>query len=75
MSNSGTLSNVQWFGFLDYKKCQSNVVWKCPQTHDFPPKLIFSFSLIFFEKYLDMMFNNTQHGKKGFLDYKNVILT
>ena len=36
---------------------------------------IFFQSLIFFEKYLDMMFNNTQHGKKDFPDYKKVILT
>ena len=42
----------------------------------FPSKIyIFFQSLIFVEKYLDMMFNNTQQGKKGFLDYKNVILT
>ena len=40
----------------------------------FPSKIyIFFQSLTFFEKYLDMMFNNTQHGRKGFLDYKNVI--
>ena len=31
--------------------------------------------LIFFEKDLDMMFNDVLNGKKGFLDYKNVILT
>ena len=32
-------------------------------------------SLIFFERDLDMMFNNVLNVKKGFLDYKNVILT
>ena len=32
-------------------------------------------SLIFFERDLDMMFNNVLNIKKGFLDYKNVILT
>ena len=31
--------------------------------------------LIFFEKDLDMMFNDVLNGKKDFLDYKNVILT
>ena len=31
-------------------------------------------SLKISEKDLDMMFNNVQNGKKGFLDYKNVIL-
>ena len=28
-------------------------------------------SLIFFQKDLDMMFNNVLNGKKGFLAYKN----
>ena len=32
-------------------------------------------SLIFFEKDLDMMSNNVLNRKKGFLGYKNVILT
>ena len=32
-------------------------------------------SLTFFERDLDMMFNNVLNVKKGFLDYKNVILT
>ena len=32
-------------------------------------------SPIFFERDLDMMFNNVLNVKKGFLDYKNVILT
>ena len=32
-------------------------------------------SLIFFERDLDMMFNNVLNVKKGFLDYKNIILT
>ena len=32
-------------------------------------------SLIFFEKDLDMMFDNVLNGKKDFLDFKNVILT
>ena len=32
-------------------------------------------SLIFFEKYLDMMFNNVLNGKKRFQHNKNVILT
>ena len=31
-------------------------------------------SLKISEKDLDVMFNNVQNGKKGFLDYKNVIL-
>ena len=31
-------------------------------------------SLKISEKDLDMTFNNVQNGKKGFLDYKNVIL-
>ena len=31
--------------------------------------------LIFFEKDLDMMFNDVLNGKKDLLDYKNVILT
>ena len=44
-------------------------------THDFPLKTLkFLPSLIFFEKDLDMMLNNVLNGKKGFLDYKNVIL-
>ena len=32
-------------------------------------------SLIFFEKDLDIMLNNDLNGKKGFLDYQNVVLT
>ena len=32
-------------------------------------------SLIFFEKDLDMMFDNVLNGKKNFLDFKNVIST
>ena len=32
-------------------------------------------SLLFLEKYLDMMFNNVLNEKKEFLDLKNVILT
>ena len=35
----------------------------------------FLLCLIFLENDLDMMFNNVLNGKKGFLDYKNVILT
>ena len=31
--------------------------------------------LIFFEKDLDMMFNDVLNAKKDLLDYKNVILT
>ena len=31
-------------------------------------------SLTISEKDLDMMFNNVQNGKKGFLDWNNVIL-
>ena len=30
-------------------------------------------SLIFFEKYLDMITNNVLNVKKDFLDYKNVV--
>ena len=37
-------------------------------TLDFPPKCEILPSLIFFEKDLDMTFNNVQNGKKGFLD-------
>ena len=37
--------------------------------------LKFLLSLIFFENDLDMMSNNVLNTKKGFLDYKNVILT
>ena len=43
-------------------------------TRDFPQKFEILPSLSFFEKDLDMMFNNVQNGKKGFLDYNNVIL-
>ena len=32
-------------------------------------------NVIFFEKDLDMMFDNVLNGKKDFLDFKNVILT
>ena len=32
-------------------------------------------SLIFFEKDLDIMLNNDLNGKKGFLDYQNVVST
>ena len=37
-------------------------------TLDFPPKCEILLSLIFFEKDLDMTFNNVQNGKEGFLD-------
>ena len=37
--------------------------------------LKFLLCLIFLENDLDMMFNNVLNGKKGFLDYKNVLLT
>ena len=37
--------------------------------------LKFLLSLISLENDLDMMFNNVLNGKKGILDYKNVILT
>ena len=43
-------------------------------THDFPQKFEILLSLIFFEKDLHMILNNVLNGKKGFLDYKNVIL-
>ena len=41
----------------------------------FNRNLKIALSLIFFERDLDMMFNNVLNVKKGFLDYKNVILT
>ena len=41
----------------------------------FVTNLKFILSLIFFEKDLDMVFNNVLNGKNGFLDYKNVVLT
>ena len=37
--------------------------------------LKFLLSLLFFEKYLGMMFNNVLNEKKEVLDLKNVILT
>ena len=41
----------------------------------FLKQLKFLLSLLFLEKYLDMMFNNVLNEKKEFLDLKNVILT
>ena len=41
----------------------------------FVKNLKFILSLIFFEKDLDMVFNNVLNGKKGFPDYQNVVLT
>ena len=41
---------------------------------DFRQKVDILLSLIFFEKDLHMILNNVLNGKKGFLDYKNVIL-
>ena len=46
-------------------------------THDFSEKIwnFFRISFSLKKKYLDMMFNNVLNRKKGFLPYKNVILT
>ena len=41
----------------------------------FLKQLKFLLSLLFLEKYLDMMFNNVLNEKKEFFDLKNVILT
>ena len=41
---------------------------------DFRQKFEILLSLIFFEKDLHMILNNVLNGKKGFLDYRNVIL-
>ena len=43
-------------------------------THDFPQKFESFLHLIYFQKDLDMMFNDVLNGKKYFLDYKSVIL-
>ena len=65
--------------FLDFKKVILTV-GKCPfflrgYHMIFNKNLKIPLSLIFFERDLDMMFNNVLNVKKGFLDYKNVILT
>ena len=70
---------MQKQGFLDYK----NVILTQWENVDFSKEVNTRFSpknfevllpLIFFEKDLDMVFNDVLNGKKDFLDYKSVIL-
>ena len=70
---------MQKQGFLDYK----NVILTQWENVDFSKDVNPRFSpknfevllpLIFFEKDLDMVFNDVLNGKKDFLDYKSVIL-
>ena len=70
---------MQKQGFLDYK----NVILTQWENVDFSKEVNPWFSpqnfevllpLIFFEKDLDMVFNDVLNGKKDFLDYKSVIL-
>ena len=62
----------------ELQKWYFNIVEQCPfflrgELVICLKNLKFLTSLIFFEKYLDMIINNVLNVKKGFLDYKNAV--